>query len=79
MDAGMVLPRVAQAGERTRRKFLARMLELIENPLPGDGDILPLQDPTRPNGYTASFGDGLVLYQVMKDQPLVKLIDVLWL
>jgi hypothetical protein len=45
---------------------------------PGLG-ILPLQDPGKPNGFTAPFDRGLLAYQVMLDQPAIKLVDVFWL
>jgi hypothetical protein len=41
--------------------------------------ILPLQDPRRPNGFTAPFVAGLVSYQVMRDHPVIKLVDAFWL
>lgn len=42
--------------------------------------ILPLRDPDKPNGFSAPFaGGGLVAYQVMLDQPVIKLIDVFWM
>ncbi|MDP9342163.1 MAG: hypothetical protein M3Q23_08700 [Actinomycetota bacterium] len=40
--------------------------------------ILPLQDPDKPNAFTAPFGDGLLAYQVTLDQPAIKLVDVFW-
>jgi len=46
--------------------------------------ILPLRDPNKPNGFTAPFGvsgegGGLLAYQVMLDQPVIKLVDVFWM
>jgi hypothetical protein len=37
-----------------------------------------LQDPSKPNGFTAPFDDGLLSYQVMRDFPVIKLADVFW-
>lgn len=45
---------------------------------PGAG-LLPMQDPDMPNAFTAPFDAGLLSYQVMKDHPLVVLIDVFWI
>ncbi len=41
--------------------------------------ILPLQDETKPNGFTAPFDAGLLAYQVMKDFPIIKCVDVFWI
>lgn len=41
--------------------------------------ILPYQDPARPNAFTVEFEErALLLYQVMKDQPVIKLVDAVW-
>jgi hypothetical protein len=45
--------------------------------LPGMG-VLVYQDPTKPNSFTIPFDHGLLVYQVMKDQPVVKLLDAFW-
>lgn len=60
--------------------------ELIEalmrsGPYPQDQPhrgIQPLQDPGKPNGFTAPFDDGLLAYQVMRDLPVIRLVDAFW-
>lgn len=32
-----------------------------------------------PSMFTAPFDDGLLLYQVMSDYPIIKLVQVTWL
>lgn len=44
---------------------------------PGVG-ILPFQDLTKPNAFTVPFNNGLLAYQVMRDFPVIKLVDVFW-
>lgn len=34
---------------------------------------------SKPNGYTTPLNERSVAYQVMQDQPVVKLIDVRWM
>jgi hypothetical protein len=55
---------------------------LVLGPYPDDDPslgVLPLQDPYKPNGFTAPFDGGLVCYQVTEDIPTVKLVDVFWM
>lgn len=40
---------------------------------------MSLQDSRTPNGFTAPFDAGLLAYQVMRDQPVVALVDVFWI
>lgn len=41
-------------------------------------NILPHQEPTKPNAFSAPFDKGLLFYQVMVDLPIIKLVDVFW-
>jgi hypothetical protein len=76
-DADEVLDRLnAYASDTTRAEFVDRLEELLDDPYPGDGDIFPYQDAQRPNSFTFSFGDGLVVYQVMVDYPIIYLWDL---
>lgn len=44
---------------------------------PGMG-VLTYQEPSRPNCFTIPFDHGLLLYQVMRDFPVIKLVDAFW-
>jgi hypothetical protein len=62
--------------------FYEKLEALMTGPYPDDDyslGIMELKDPTKPNGFTAPFNRGLVAYQVTKDFPLIKLVDVFWL
>jgi len=53
---------------------------LRTSPLPGQAPIgvLPLMD-WLPSTFTVPFGDrGLLTYAVMRDMPVVKLLDLVW-
>jgi len=55
---------------------------LMVGPYPDDAPdlgIMPFRDPAKPNGFTAPFDAGLLAYQVMRDQPVIKLVDVFWM
>lgn len=72
----------AFAPEEVYDEFYDLLELLVSGPNPQDQPgtrILPLQDPTKPNGFTAPFDAGLVAYQIMRDQPVVVLVDVFWL
>jgi hypothetical protein len=62
--------------------FYDLLERLMVGPYPDDDPdlgVLPLQDPTKPNGFTAPFDRGLVAYQVTVDIPAIRLVDVFWL
>lgn len=62
--------------------FYDLLEELMVGPYPDDSPglgILPVQDDTKPNGFTAPFDAGLLAYQVMRDMPVIKLVDVFWM
>jgi hypothetical protein len=45
---------------------------------------MPLKESTMPNCFTVPFdpgsdGGGLIVYQVMKDFPVVRLLDAVWI
>ena len=65
------------ASETGRREFADRLEQIMNDPYPGDGDISPYKDARRKNSFIASFGDGLVVYQVMKDYPRIHLWDLI--
>ena len=69
----------AYASDASKMDFRDRLDELMEDPLPGDGDIYPYKDGTQADSFTASFGDGLLVYQVVDAPParLIRLWDVL--
>jgi hypothetical protein len=58
------------------------VLELLTTgPYPDDHEslgVLPHKEPGKPNAFTVPFhrGQGLLIYQVMIDMPLIKLIDL---
>ena len=64
------------ASDLSKWDFYNRLAEIAEEPLPGDGDVFPLRDEDKPNTFTASFGDGFIVYQVMADHPVIFLVDV---
>jgi len=77
-DADEVFDRVNEhASAASRMDFEARLDEIANDPYPGDADIFPYKDDDKPNSFTASFGDGLVVYQVMLDHPIIFLWDAL--
>lgn len=59
------------------------LIEALQvGPYPDDdlsSGVLELRDPSKPNGFSAPFNRGLVAYQVMLDQPVIKLVDVFWM
>lgn len=60
------------------REAFVRLLEaLARDPFQSPG-VLPAKGIGLAAAYTAPFGDGLLLYQVMADYPAIKLIDVFW-
>lgn len=50
-------------------------------PFPGTSllGVQPYKETDVPNGYSASFDDGLLLFQVMADYPIIRLIQITWL
>lgn len=52
------------ASETTRAEFADRLEQIMNDPYPGDGDISPYKDAQRKKSFIASFGDGLLVYQV---------------
>lgn len=64
-------------------EFYNLLESLMEvGPYPDDQparNILPLQEESTPNSFTAPFNQGLLAYQVMRDHPIIKLVDVFWL
>jgi hypothetical protein len=60
---------------------------VLQAPYPGDDPlirVMPLKESTMPNCFTVPFdpgsdGGGLIVYQVMKDFPVVRLLDAVWI
>lgn len=76
-DADEVLDRLNfYASTAAREEFIDRMDQIMDYPYPGDGDIYPYKNKDRKNSFMASFGDGLIVYQVMRDYPIIYLWDV---
>ena len=53
----------------------------VDGPYPADQPsmgILPYQDYTKPNSFTVPMERGSIWYQVMRDFPVIKLIDAFW-
>lgn len=79
-DGDEVFERVRlHASHASRIDFRDRLDELLDDPYPGDGDVYPYKgDEAEPDIYTASFGDGMIVYQVIEAPPvrIVRLWDV---
>lgn len=72
---------IGQAPPEVKSAFFKLLEGLAPDPhLPGAAhlDVLPLKDPRFVAAYTAPYDEGLLLYQVKADFPVVYLVDVLW-
>lgn len=78
-----VLEQIDEAPEDVKEEFLALLTGLQDHPHPLPGEallgVMPLKEK-RGGMFTAPFDDGLLVYQVMADYPIIKLIQVVtWL
>jgi hypothetical protein len=80
MNMDRVLAQLQGAPEPIRRSFWEIKAVLEENPYPKEGSslIMPFKGTAQRNMFTAPFGDGLLAYQVMVDQPLIDPLYVIW-
>lgn len=65
------------------RKALAELMgPILDHPLPRQSllGVRPLRDPRLADAYTVPFADGkgLLVYQLMPDQPIIRLLDMTW-
>ena len=72
------------ASDDVRDEFYLLVEALSEDGgYPGDHPlsvaIQPVQDLNRPNSFSAPFDNGFLSYQVMKDQPVIKLVEAIWM
>lgn len=78
-------PQVKKALEDASPDVIEAFLGLLEGlqryPFPGTAllGVLPYRETDLAGAYTATFGDGLLLFQVMVDYPLIKLVEIVWL
>jgi hypothetical protein len=78
-------PQVGGALEEAPEAVLNDFFTLLEGigrfPFPGTSllGVQHYKETDVPGGYTASFDDGLLLFQVMADYPIIKLIQITWL
>jgi len=78
-NTAAVSRRLASANTWVKQEYATLLEQLATDPRGGAPGILTAKRWPDPSLFSAPFDDGLVLYQVMADQPLVKLIDVLFL
>jgi hypothetical protein len=71
-----------EAPQEIEAEFLTLLEALERNPKPVPKSLLRIMEFKDPSslrgGFTAPFDDGLLLYQVMADYPIVKLVQVTW-
>jgi hypothetical protein len=78
-----VIDQIAEAPAPIQKDFWT-VLEVLQDhphPIPGKSllGVLELKDPQLPSGYTVPFDNGLLVYQVMADYPIIQLVQVTWL
>ena len=69
-----------KAPPEVQKKFVDLLSALEHGPYPGN-NLLHATEAKGfgyPNSFVAWFDDVMILYQVMRDQPVVSLIGVLW-
>jgi hypothetical protein len=78
-----IFDEIFEASPAIQRDFFDLLQGLRDDPqhLPGKAllGVLPLKDPRLAGAYTAPFDNGLLVYQVMADYPIIMLIQVSWL
>lgn len=79
-------PQVSEALKSASPAVLLSFYTLLEGigeyPFPGASllGVLEYKEKDLPGGgYTATFDNGLLLFQVMADYPIIKLIQITWL